>query len=57
MFGALGVLLAIPGVAILDFLYSDYLLPRLEKRSAARQTETASQGNASPQQEDLPCSE
>lgn len=57
MFGALGVLLAIPGVAVLDFLYSDYLLPRLEKRSAAQQTETASQGNASPQQDDLPCSE
>lgn len=32
MFGAVGVLLAIPAVAILDFLYADYLLPRLEQR-------------------------
>lgn len=34
MFGAVGVLLAIPGVAILDYLYSDFLLPRLEARKA-----------------------
>ncbi len=32
MFGAIGVLLAIPAVAILDFLYTDYILPRLEAR-------------------------
>ena len=32
MFGAVGVLLAIPAVAILDFLYTDYILPRLEAR-------------------------
>ena len=32
MFGAVGVLLAIPGVAILDYLYTDYLLPRLEAK-------------------------
>ena len=30
MFGAVGVLLAIPAVAIWDYLYADYLLPRLE---------------------------
>lgn len=30
MFGAVGVLLAIPGIAILDYLYADYFLPRLE---------------------------
>lgn len=30
MFGVLGVLLAIPAVAIWDYLYADYLLPRLE---------------------------
>ena len=30
MFGAVGVLLAIPAVAIWDSLYADYLLPRLE---------------------------
>ena len=32
MFGAAGVLLAIPAVAILDFLYTDYILPRPEAR-------------------------
>lgn len=32
MFGILGILLAIPAVAILDLLYQDYLLPALEKR-------------------------
>ena len=32
MFGAVGVLLAIPAVAIQDFLYTDYILPRLEAR-------------------------
>ena len=32
MFGAVGVLLAIPAVAILDFLYTEYILPRLEAR-------------------------
>ncbi len=30
MFGAVGVLLAIPAVAILDYLYTDYLLVQLE---------------------------
>jgi len=33
MFGAVGVLLAIPGVAILDFLYTEYFLPRLEAKA------------------------
>ncbi len=32
MFGVLGILLAIPGVAIIDFVYRDYFLPWLEKR-------------------------
>ena len=32
MFGAVGVLLAIPAVAILDFLYTEYILTRLEAR-------------------------
>ena len=31
-FGVVGILLAIPGVAILDFLYREYLLPWLETR-------------------------
>ena len=31
-FGVVGILLAIPGVAILDFLYREYFLPWLEKR-------------------------
>ena len=32
MFGILGVLLAIPGAAILSFIYQDYLMPALERR-------------------------
>lgn len=32
MFGIIGILLAIPGVAILDMLYKEYLLPKLEAR-------------------------
>ena len=31
MFGIVGILLCIPAVAILDMLYSDFLLPWLEK--------------------------
>ncbi len=31
-FGVVGILLAIPGVAILDFLYREYFLPWLEAR-------------------------
>ena len=31
MFGVGGILLAIPAVAIIDFMYGNYLLPRLEK--------------------------
>ncbi len=36
MFGSVGVLLAIPTVAILDNLYREYLLPRLNERRKAR---------------------
>ncbi|MBQ3328983.1 MAG: AI-2E family transporter [Eggerthellaceae bacterium] len=36
MFGTVGVLLAIPSVAILDNLYREYLLPRLEARRVAQ---------------------
>ena len=32
MFGIVGVLLAIPSAAILNFIYHDYLLPALENR-------------------------
>lgn len=32
MFGVVGILLAIPCVAILDFLYGDYLVPSLERK-------------------------
>ncbi len=31
MFGVVGILLAIPAVAIIDFIYGNYLLPKLEK--------------------------
>ena len=40
MFGVVGVLLAIPVVAILDFLYEDYLLPKLEAARSTKEAET-----------------
>ena len=36
MFGIAGILAAIPAVAILDDMYREMLLPRLEKRKAER---------------------
>lgn len=41
MFGVVGILLAIPAIAILDFLYEDYLMPYLEKRRAQEDSEAA----------------
>ncbi|MCR4807413.1 MAG: AI-2E family transporter [Lachnospiraceae bacterium] len=32
MFGVAGILLAIPAVAIIDFMYGNYILPKLEKK-------------------------
>ena len=46
MFGIIGILLAIPAVAILDYLYSGYLLPDLEKRRQRDRTETAAEAPA-----------
>ena len=44
MFGVVGILLAIPGVAILDFIYRDYLLVWLERRrKLRRETEERSE--------------
>ena len=37
MFGVVGILLAIPFAAILDFVYEEELLPALEKRNAPRE--------------------
>ena len=37
MFGIIGILLAIPLAAILDFVYKDYLLPALEARRSGRE--------------------
>lgn len=39
MFGIVGILISIPMVAILSFLYSRYLLPWLEKRHGITQTD------------------
>ena len=41
MIGVAGVLLAIPAVAIFDYLYRDSLLPRLEARKSATSTQTS----------------
>lgn len=43
MFGTAGVLLAIPAVAILDDLYSDYLMPWLEARKMAKELKAEEQ--------------
>ena len=37
MFGTAGMLLAIPAVAIIDDLYSDYFMPWLERRARRRE--------------------
>ena len=37
MFGLVGILLAIPGVAILDLIYKTYLVPGLEARWERRE--------------------
>ncbi len=37
IFGVVGILLAIPGVAILDLWYRDYFLPRLEQRQKEKE--------------------
>ena len=37
IFGIGGILVAIPAVAILDYIYRDILLPRLERRKAERE--------------------
>lgn len=37
MFGVIGILLAIPGVAILDLLYRDYFMPWLESRRKGKE--------------------
>ncbi len=41
IFGTAGVLLAIPAMAILDDLYSDYFMPWLEKRKKAKEQAAA----------------
>ena len=46
MFGIVGILLAIPAVAILDNLYTAYLLPWLETRRARRTAEEAAASEA-----------
>jgi predicted PurR-regulated permease PerM len=40
MLGIIGILLAIPSVAILDFIYKNYLIPGLEKRHQMKESET-----------------
>ena len=39
MFGIVGILLSIPLAAILDFIYSDYFLPMLERRQEKNEQE------------------
>ena len=46
MFGITGILLAIPAVAILDFLYKEHLLPWLEQRRARKDRPAGPSGGA-----------
>ena len=39
MFGAVGVLLSIPFAAIIDYIYKDGILPKLEARKTKRDQE------------------
>ncbi len=50
MFGVIGILLAIPGVAILDLLYQDYFMPWLENR---RKEEEDPPKGSGPEQADI----
>ena len=52
MFGAAGVLLAIPAVAILDILYKDYVLPRLDARERRKRAELAAEAKEKPDPEE-----
>ena len=45
IFGIGGILVAIPGVAILDYVYRDILMPRLERRKAEREAVEAGAEN------------
>ena len=46
MFGITGILLAIPAVAILDFLYKEHLLPWLEQRRSRKDRPAGLYGGA-----------
>lgn len=52
MFGVIGILLAIPGVAILDLLYQDYFMPWLEKRRKEKEDEPPK--GSGPEQSETP---
>ena len=57
MFGVVGILLAIPGVAILDLLYQDYFMPWLEARRRAKEDlpeESGTEPSEEDAQEELP---
>ena len=41
MFGIIGILIAIPGVAILDMIYKDFIITRLEARKKEREAAAA----------------
>jgi predicted PurR-regulated permease PerM len=48
MFGILGILLAIPAVAILDLLYNSYLMPWLEHKRHIDQRDAAADAAEKP---------
>lgn len=45
MFGVIGILLAVPCVAIMVLIYETYLLPGLEKRMGIKNSKTAGNEN------------
>ena len=44
MFGVVGILLAIPCAGMLEYLYREILIPRLEERKAAREAAPTDNG-------------
>ena len=53
MFGVIGILLAVPAVAILDFVYQDYLLPWLDRRKMKEKEKKAAEAEAAEEEPDL----
>ena len=57
MFGVIGILLAVPCVAIMVLIYETYLLPELEKRTGIKNIKTAEYENIVKEEQSGICGE